>query len=227
METKICPNCGQLVEKDDYVCYKCGHLFDYSSSIEYKNQEVKNQKNAAKKLAEENRKAALMAKIALNDLYEYIVVSVRDNSSGGTDITEIAKVLGKYSQEGWRLVNTFTNELGVNSSSVSFGGISAGTNATIDQTIMIFERCIKRYTREYKPAPDESSRANGENQEPDSVPLFQQKAEKENNNQSIESTAYEEVSAENDAAEKKKCPDCGAQNRLRAMRCAKCGYRFR
>ena len=179
METKICPNCGQLVGKDDYVCYECGQLLicpncgrlvgkaeevcsecgqQFYYRTEYKNQRESRQReleNAAKKLAEENRKAALMAKIALNDLYEYIVVSVRDNSSGGTDITEIAKVLGKYSQEGWRLVNTFTNELGVNSSSVSFGGISAGTNATIDQTIMIFERCIKRYTREYKPAPDE------------------------------------------------------------------------
>ena len=26
METKICPNCGQLVGKDDYVCYECGQL---------------------------------------------------------------------------------------------------------------------------------------------------------------------------------------------------------
>ena len=73
-------------------------------------------------------------------IMEYAVATVIDNYKGGTDIPELERTLNKYAEMGYVLKTSFTNELGVNSSSVSFGGVSTGTNATIDQIVLIFER---------------------------------------------------------------------------------------
>lgn len=70
--------------------------------------------------------------------YEYTLKIVTDKANGAADIATISSVIEKLSQEGWRLVTVFTNEVG--KISESFGGF--GTNATIDQTILIFERKI-------------------------------------------------------------------------------------
>ena len=82
------------------------------------------------------------AQLSKNPQYEYQIVAVGDKDSGEINIKEIQRVLNQYSEEGWRLHTTFTNELGKNSSATSIGAFGAGTNATIDQTILIFERCI-------------------------------------------------------------------------------------
>ncbi len=71
---------------------------------------------------------------------EYAVETVIDSFSGGTNKNELQNLLNKYSKDGWRLKNIYTNELGHNSSSISIGGSTAGTNATIDQIVLIFER---------------------------------------------------------------------------------------
>lgn len=70
--------------------------------------------------------------------YEYVVEVINDlgGLNGGTDLAALNRVLQKRSAEGYRLVSTHTNELGKNS--VSFSGV--GTNATLDETILIFER---------------------------------------------------------------------------------------
>ena len=78
-----------------------------------------------------------------NALYEYEVVILRDKNTGGFDMEEYRRILTKYSAEGWQLKTVFSNEIGKKSSSVSFGGTSYGTNATIDNTIITFERCIR------------------------------------------------------------------------------------
>lgn len=70
----------------------------------------------------------------------YTVEVIRDNWSGGTNCKELSNVLEKRSKMGWKLVNTFTNELGVNATSVTIGNHTAGTNSTIDQIVLIFER---------------------------------------------------------------------------------------
>lgn len=80
--------------------------------------------------------------LKINDQYEYEVVTVADNPTGGTNLNHLQGVLTKYSMYGWRLKTIVTNELGKNSSGVGVGGVSAGVNSTIDQLILVFERKI-------------------------------------------------------------------------------------
>lgn len=111
-------------------------------------EELKKKKDEMKKQREEalrqEQEATERAK-KINDLYEYDVVKVQDTRDGRIDEQLIMLLLMRKAEAGWRLVNTITNEIGVNQSSTGYGGISMGTNATIDETIMIFERCISRY----------------------------------------------------------------------------------
>ena len=75
--------------------------------------------------------------------YEYTTLSLIDDKGGGMSAADVSQKLNEYALEGWRLVVGYTNELGHNSSSSGFGGVSSGTNATIDQHILILERFIK------------------------------------------------------------------------------------
>jgi len=109
-------------------------------------KELTRQQEEARKAASLARSEDLQVKLELNDIYEYDVVVIRDNATGGMDILKLTAVLREHGEMGWRLVNTFTNELGANSSGFSGYGVSYSTNATIDQTILIFERCVKRRT---------------------------------------------------------------------------------
>lgn len=79
-----------------------------------------------------------------NTQYEYKVESILDNQSGIADVTHIEKILNFYAEQGWHLKHIFTNEAGVNSSSVSYMGITNGSNATMDQIIMVFERVVEK-----------------------------------------------------------------------------------
>ena len=75
-------------------------------------------------------------------MYEYAVETVQDNRVGSTNTQALAARINNRACDGWRLVTSFTNELGVNSQ--SFMGV--GTNATIDETVLIFEREILNVT---------------------------------------------------------------------------------
>ena len=123
--------------------------------LERSRQELKRRREEEKKAAEELREkenasideafeAPLEKKTKINDIYEYDVVSIRDSSTGAVDINKLYQILSDHGKRGWRLVNTFTNELGITSSGLSVGGLGVSTNATIDQTILIFERCVRR-----------------------------------------------------------------------------------
>lgn len=79
----------------------------------------------------------------MNAHYEYDVAVIHDTCYGSTNINQLKTVLMKYSLEGWRLVHIFTNELGKSASSLTVGSITSGSNSTVDQTILIFERMIK------------------------------------------------------------------------------------
>ena len=73
--------------------------------------------------------------------YEYKTVVINDNSDGGVWADTISSTLNNLALDGWRLVSSYTNELGHNSKPGSV--LSAGTNATIDEHIFILERFIK------------------------------------------------------------------------------------
>ena len=118
---KKCPNCGELVGDNVDICFNC--RFDFKKGYEELRKNIE----------------------AINDFYEYDVVCVLDDTTGCVDINLLKSELEKHGKEGWRLVNTFSNEIGKITQSIGAGGVASGTNATIDQTILLFERCIKRY----------------------------------------------------------------------------------
>lgn len=63
---------------------------------------------------------------------EYTTEVITDTSTGTLDIESFNKTLAAYSSKGWVLKAVFTNEIGKNA--------VLGINASIDQTIMVFER---------------------------------------------------------------------------------------
>lgn len=50
----------------------------------------------------------------------------------------------EYAMEGWKLHSVITNKIGKNISAVSIGVITGGTNATVDEIILIFERMVSK-----------------------------------------------------------------------------------
>lgn len=80
----------------------------------------------------------------INDTYEYEVLEVVDNNDGSSNANRIKAEINRMARLNWRLVSVTTNEIGKQSSSLGFGGISSGSNATIDSTILIFERRIRK-----------------------------------------------------------------------------------
>ena len=84
---------------------------------------------------------------AFNPLYEYAVETVRDYNDGSTDTASIRRILSQYASRGWRLHKTMVNEIGRISNSSGAAGFTSGTNATIEETILIFERCVKPIQR--------------------------------------------------------------------------------
>jgi len=98
---------------------------------------IKDREERAQYAIAENEERAQYA-IAENGKFEYDVIEVIDKS-GKTDIQELQYILNDHAKNGWRLVNTFTNELGKDALAL----MGLGINATIDQVILIFERPIK------------------------------------------------------------------------------------
>ncbi|MBR6477735.1 MAG: hypothetical protein IKS85_04745 [Lachnospiraceae bacterium] len=83
----------------------------------------------------------------LNDQFEYDIVSILDKEHGGVDVERMSEVIAAHASKGWRLAFTVPNEIGHDSSMSELDGISIGINSTIDQNVLIFERCIHRYGR--------------------------------------------------------------------------------
>lgn len=104
---------------------------------------------AEKRLAEERERERKLHEDRLNSLryrgyegyYEYKTVIVNDNSDGGAWADRISSTLNDLALDGWRLVSSYTNELGHNSNPGTT--FTTGTNATIDEHIFILERFIK------------------------------------------------------------------------------------
>ena len=78
-----------------------------------------------------------------NPLFEYTTNTRSSNGNGMINIDELNKSLMNHSKEGWKLHSTIVNEVGKNTLNIEIGNIASGTNATVDITILIYERCIK------------------------------------------------------------------------------------
>lgn len=144
---KTCPKCGELIGDSVNECFKCHYNYSYGRVITP--QEIANERKRAEKEIQDDldRKKSLeemkQDQIKRNPLYEYKIETVTDYSTGEINDAEVQKILLQYSSEGWRLHSIFTNEIGKSSSTTSLSFLGVGVNATIDQTVLIFERCIK------------------------------------------------------------------------------------
>lgn len=159
-----CPNCHEYYFGNLDQCPKCYYHFmskkvinpdkSYEESMrmakEKKEQEQKIREEEKKKYEEERIKELKQQEderrrlsILSNPRYEYETVFIGDDQSGIVPKHRLDAVLGHYADEGWRLHSVFTNEAGRNISSIGIGVASSGTNATVEVTVLIFERCVK------------------------------------------------------------------------------------
>lgn len=92
---------------------------------------------------EQERNDAFLKENGHEGYYEYKVISLYDENSGCLDVQELSALLNTLGRAGWHLKCAYSNELGHNSTSGGIAGFSMGTNATIDQNVLILERFIK------------------------------------------------------------------------------------
>lgn len=119
---------------------------EYEAELARKEEEKK--RLEAEKAREEKEKARNemidhLKSRGLDGYYEYTTISLVDKDGGYIDAGTITANLNELGLHGWRLVTGFSNEIGHNSSSAGLFGISAGTNATIDQNVLILERFVR------------------------------------------------------------------------------------
>ena len=158
---KNCPECGELLGDTVELCFRCDYNFQLQRKITKNEREEEKQKQAEierqqaeierqqaeieRQQAEVKRQQANEKKIQLskNPLFEYQVVVVNNLRTGEINEIQIQAELNTWSENGWKLHSVFNNELGKTSSSIAVGFLGTTINATIDQTVLIFERCIK------------------------------------------------------------------------------------
>ena len=155
---QTCPNCGELLGDSVKVCFKCHYSFTHKRVItndEYasqKNQQMEDLKKREEELErkkeefkrkEELKNGLKKEQLPKNPLFEYQVIVINDLPDGQVNYIKIQETLNEWSDKGWRLHSVYSSEIGKNSTAVSILGFGSITNATIDQTVMIFERCIK------------------------------------------------------------------------------------
>jgi len=138
---KTCPKCKELVGDNVESCFNCNYNFILKRVPSYEETiELKENVAATKKKREEEREELIRSA----PHYEYTVARVLDNRNGSTNQEKLQSVLTEYAMEGWKLHSVITNEIGKNISAVSIGGITGGTNATVDEIILIFERMVSK-----------------------------------------------------------------------------------
>lgn len=144
MYMKECPNCKELIGDNARSCFNCGYDFIYkrvrTQQEKRELEQIEKQKRAEKQAEKEKHQI----QIQKNANYEYDVDCIRDEDNGSVNILKIKDLIHQYAEKGWRLHSVFRNELGKNSSSGGANGIYVGSNATIEETIFIFERKIKK-----------------------------------------------------------------------------------
>ena len=146
-----CPHCREFYFGNPDQCPKC--YYDFKAKIVRKPQAVVEQEEWKVKQELERKQQAIEQAKRVNDertlaaihsaRYEYATEYLGDSRNGLLRKSELDAVLSRYAIDGWRLHSVFTNEAGKNASAVGIGGVTVGTNSTMDVTILIFERCIK------------------------------------------------------------------------------------
>lgn len=126
---KTCLNCKEFVGDSSETCFNCNYNFKYAQILTKEEQ---------KKLEKEGNH-----QIFENSLFEYKVIIVNNLADGQIDQRQIQRELDTWSNDGWKLHTIFNNELGKIFSAMAVGFWGTSINATIDQTVLIFERCIK------------------------------------------------------------------------------------
>lgn len=140
---KYCPNCGELIGDTVEDCFKCHYSYKYGRVITAQERggtgkQVQNNLEQQKTLEEKKQE-----QIVRNPRFEYKVIDISDSHSGKIETNRLQSIINEYAVAGWKLHTIFTNEIGKDSLSLGYGGVRSGTNATIDQVVMVFERCIK------------------------------------------------------------------------------------
>ena len=133
---KTCPKCNELIGDSVETYFNCRYNFILGRMVKQEERHG---------IAEEKKKQQIEFDMNRNKnaLYENQVVVLQDKRTGEFDVEQYRNILNNYSAKGWRLKTVFLNEISKNASSVGYGGLSSGTNATIDQTILTFERCVR------------------------------------------------------------------------------------
>ncbi len=124
----------------EYFKNKNTRALELQRAIENAEKEEAAEREKEQRIIEKDKQLDLIR--IKNPKYEYKTVVVADEMNGGANIDSINTILNSYASQGWKLHTAFTNELGKNTSSGGYGGVSMGSNATIDEVILIFERCI-------------------------------------------------------------------------------------
>lgn len=139
---KTCPNCNEIIGDSVETCFNCNYNFKYKMVLTKGKLKELNEKGVSERI---HQQEDAIVQISKNPMFEYKVVIVNNLADGQIDQSQLQYTLDAYSIKGWKLHSIFNNELGKTSSTVSLGIIGTNINATIDQTILIFERCNKSY----------------------------------------------------------------------------------
>lgn len=75
--------------------------------------------------------------------YQYTVDAIYDNRHGGTDVEALKRSLTRHGEQGYRLKEMITNELGKNSMTIGVGNYSSGVNSTQDQVVLVYEKLVE------------------------------------------------------------------------------------
>ena len=122
---KNCPICKKNVNYDTEICSDCGFCFNTISAIEW---------NEIAKIYNER-----LEQYKKNPFYEYDYIVVPNKADGSTNKEYIKEIITNHAMQGWRLITMYSNEIGKNA--ITVGGV--GTNITISEDVLVFERCIK------------------------------------------------------------------------------------
>lgn len=144
---KECPKCKELLGDNVKKCFNCNYDF-------IRGRVITSEENRQTRIQEEeilNQKIQLVEQLQItkelqlnkNPVFEYKTECINDNPDGTVNQNTIQHFLSEYAQQGWRLHSALSNEVGKNSSGVLIGYLGLSLNATINQTLLIFERCIK------------------------------------------------------------------------------------
>lgn len=131
-------NALSAIEKEEVKSKEISRYFREQAEIErvLRDEELLNIYNNRK------RKFNVIDEKNFPYLYDYKVEKVSNLTNGASNGIEIQRLLTHYAEHGWKLHTMYSNELGKNTSSAGFGGISSGTNSTISEDILVFERVM-------------------------------------------------------------------------------------